>query len=57
MRSFFPQTLVAKTCDAWPSIQLLQSIVAAEASGGLCTLMLDPFGSALDWLKARLKAP
>ena len=24
-------------------------------SGSLCTLMLDPFGSALEWLKAQLR--
>ncbi|CAK9046440.1 unnamed protein product [Durusdinium trenchii] len=49
--NFFPQSFVRKAVQAWPSSQQLQGAVAMEASGSLCTLMLDPFGSALEWLK------
>ena len=31
LRNFFPQTLVQKAIDAWPSSHLLQGTVATEA--------------------------
>ncbi|CAJ1363414.1 unnamed protein product [Effrenium voratum] len=56
LQHFLPRSFLE--AYRWPDCNLFQSALATEVRfGSLCTLMLDPFGIATDWLKALGAAP
>jgi len=51
LQHLLPLSFLQKAITAWPQSQLLQSTLALELSGSLCSLIFDPVGSGYDWLQ------
>ncbi|OLP96043.1 hypothetical protein AK812_SmicGene21767 [Symbiodinium microadriaticum] len=51
LQHLLPLSFLQKAISAWPQSQLLQSTLALELSGSLCSLIFDPVGSGYDWLQ------